>query len=171
MAPDSLVRGGTRSADLLNHDRMTARRTIGLEAALVDFEVKKIESALNPDEFIEIKVAGPAALLVAKAHKIYERKDSPNRMQDKDALDVYRILVAFETADLLPKFELITENPISRSTTLLAIEYLKELFIIGNPPIGSEMVRRAVSSLGNADEMAQAVKILVSELIKEIKIN
>jgi hypothetical protein len=46
------------------------------------------------DPRFEIKVAGPAALLVAKLHKIAERVDEPDRAVDKDALDVLRVLRA-----------------------------------------------------------------------------
>ena len=44
-----------------------------------------------------INVAGPAALLVAKLHKIGERVGSPDRLNDKDAHDAYRLLVATDT--------------------------------------------------------------------------
>ncbi len=37
-------------------------------------------------------VAGPAALIVAKAHKIMDREGDVDRRSDKDALDGYRLL-------------------------------------------------------------------------------
>jgi hypothetical protein len=168
MAPDSLVKGGERSADLAPHHKMTARRTVGLEAAIVDHIMMEIVSPDDPTKFIVMKVAGPAALLVAKAHKIYERKDSVKRTQDKDALDIYRLLIAFETEELLPGFTLILNNSISSKTTSVALKYIEELFTLGSQPIGSLMVRRAVSTLGEADQIAQSVTILVNELLQAI---
>jgi hypothetical protein len=47
-----------------------------------------------------INVAGSAALLVAKLHKLGERVDTPGRLSDKDTHDIYRLLVATETPDL-----------------------------------------------------------------------
>lgn len=44
-------------------------------------EVGSLEAA--DDRRFEIEVAGPAALLVAKLHKIAERVDSPGRAEDK----------------------------------------------------------------------------------------
>lgn len=168
MAPDSLVKGGERSADLAPHHKMTARRAVGLEAAIIDYVIMEIANPDDPTRFIAMKVAGPAALLVAKAHKIYERKDSAKRTQDKDALDIYRLLIAFETQELLPGFTLILNNSISSTTTSLALKYLEELFTLGSQPIGSLMVRRAVSTLGEADQIAQSVTILVNELLQAI---
>jgi hypothetical protein len=50
-----------------------------------------------------INVAGPAALLVAKLHKLGERKDAPHRLIDKHAYDVYRLLVATDTRRSAPR--------------------------------------------------------------------
>ena len=47
-----------------------------------------------------IRVAGPAALLVAKLHKIAERAEDVDRLQDKDALDVLRLLQTVPTSTL-----------------------------------------------------------------------
>ncbi|HMJ32423.1 MAG TPA: hypothetical protein VK501_00790 [Baekduia sp.] len=50
-------------------------------------------SALSPADSrtYEANVAGPAALLVVKLHKIAERRDTPTRLVDKDAHDVHRL--------------------------------------------------------------------------------
>lgn len=47
--------------------------------------------ARSASRVVRAKVAGPAALLVAKVFKIHERRGSA-RANDKDALDVLRIL-------------------------------------------------------------------------------
>lgn len=87
--------GGRRGARLGVHGNRAARRAIGLEAALLDHDAITV-SALEPndDRRIDVEVAGFAALIVAKAHKIHDRVASgrTDRLSDKDAADVYRIM-------------------------------------------------------------------------------
>lgn len=52
------------------------------------------------DRRVTMNIAGPGALIVAKAHKIWERTSNDDRVRDKDALDVYRLLQAIPTDDL-----------------------------------------------------------------------
>lgn len=66
--------GGRRGARLGPHGNRAARRAVGLEAALVDHGSMTI-SALDPTDQrrVTVEVAGVAALMVAKAHKIHDR--------------------------------------------------------------------------------------------------
>lgn len=66
--------GGSRGARLWPHGRRAARKASGLEAVVIDHDRMTI-SALNPsdDGTIDCRVAGPTALLIAKAHKIHDR--------------------------------------------------------------------------------------------------
>lgn len=95
--------GGRRGARLGPHGKRAARRAIGLEAALVDHASTTI-AALDPADTrsISAEVAGPAALLIAKAHKIHDRLASsrPHRADDKDAADVYRLMQSTSPADV-----------------------------------------------------------------------
>ena len=97
MVPEALAGAGSRSADLGPHGNRVARRAKGLEGALVDRERTELAS-LDPadDRSVTMYVAGPGALLVAKTHKIADRAESPSRIEDKDALDVLRLLRATE---------------------------------------------------------------------------
>ena len=78
---------GRRAARLGVHGNRAARRAVGLEAALVDHSTMTI-AALDPTDnrSLQAKVAGPAALFVAKAHKLNDRAKSPrpDRLDDKD---------------------------------------------------------------------------------------
>lgn|GEM_PF-6189066 len=71
----------------MGHGKRAARKTRGLEPALVDNDVMVIE-ALDPADgrVAKLRVAGVAALLIAKAHKIGDRIESgrPDRLNDKD---------------------------------------------------------------------------------------
>ena len=66
-----------------------------MEGALVDQERVELVS-LDPadDRSVLMRVAGPGALLVAKTHKIADRVGTDSRVEDKDALDVFRLLRA-----------------------------------------------------------------------------
>ncbi|MCB9670792.1 MAG: hypothetical protein H6734_15030 [Alphaproteobacteria bacterium] len=92
MVPATVSPGkGKRAARLLGHDDRAARKVSGLEGALVDRSRMGLGS-LEPDHdlrSIEVAVAGPGALLVAKVFKIVERRGTA-RSNDKDALDVFR---------------------------------------------------------------------------------
>jgi len=90
---------GRRSASLEGHGLPTARRTPGLEVALVDNSVMTLRALdLSDPRMHDIKVAGPAALTVAKLAKIRERLDlgKEDRVLPKDAGDLLRMLRACE---------------------------------------------------------------------------
>ena len=102
LVPEAIAGGGRRAARLgAPHGDRTAMKVRGLEGVLIDNEPRSIGALEASDnrEF-EIAVAGPAALLVSKLHKIVERADTPSRSMDKDALDVLRILRGTSTDDL-----------------------------------------------------------------------
>lgn len=80
--------GGRRDARLGVHGRRAARRAPGLEAALVDNARQTITALDSADQrSVDANVAGPAALLVAKADKIHDRieRGRSDRVLDKDA--------------------------------------------------------------------------------------
>jgi hypothetical protein len=96
MVPETLGGGGRRGARLGPHGNRAARKARGLESALVDHR-RIVLGALAPDDdrSIVVQVAGVAALVIAKAHKLGERMQrAPQRMLPKDALDVLRLLRA-----------------------------------------------------------------------------
>ena len=100
LVPDALAVGnGKRDARLPDHGRHATRRTPGLEAAILDHTTMEITS-LEPEvdtRHAHIRVAGVAALLVAKAHKITDRLADADlgrldRVKPKDAGDVVRLM-------------------------------------------------------------------------------
>jgi len=74
MVPEAVAGRRRRAAQLPGHAKHVARKARGLEAALVDKAITTI-GALDPDDgrFVAVSVAGPAALLISKLHKIAER--------------------------------------------------------------------------------------------------
>jgi hypothetical protein len=95
----ALPRSGRRTAPLEGQGSSTARRTPGLELALVDNRAMTIPALApaDPRQF-RVKVAGAAALLVAKLVKLEERLTGPrfDRILAKDASDVLRMLRYFD---------------------------------------------------------------------------
>lgn len=89
--------GGSRGARLGAHGKRAARKAAGLEAVTIDNDWLSIASHEDADHRVIVtRVAGPTALLIAKAHKINDRLDQdarPDRLKDKDASDVYRLFL------------------------------------------------------------------------------
>ncbi|MCT7294182.1 hypothetical protein NVV99_25155 [Rhodococcus sp. PAE-6] len=141
------------------------RIAAGLEACVVDNNVMTI-AALDPHDprTHKVRVAGTAALLVAKTHKIHERLDSPNRLQNKDAHDVYRMLVASDPDNLADTFHQLLDDPISAATTEQALTWLPEIF--GSPSaIGAVMAGQAEEGIGNPGQVSINTSLLAVELM------
>jgi hypothetical protein len=115
----------------------------------------------------EVAVAGPAALMVAKLHKLGERLETPTRLNDKDAHDTYRILRAIPTANLVTTFRHLLADPISGKVTREALYYLRIMF--GTPnATGSVMAGRAEEGVGYPEQVAVASSILANDLLASV---
>lgn len=173
MVPESLAGGGRRSARgarIAPHDRHAARRARGLEAAVIDNETMTV-SALDAQDgrSRDVRVAGTAALLVAKAHKIGERADvTPDRLIDKDAHDLYRILVATDTEVLAADITRLLADDLSRDPTTVALDFVRELFASGPDALGSQMAGRTEEGIGEPITVAQQASILAADLLKAL---
>jgi hypothetical protein len=152
--------GGRRGARLGPHGNRAARRAVGLEAALVDHSPMTI-TALEPADTrkFEVEVAGVAALLVAKAHKIHDRLASnrPGRAEDKDAADVYRLMQTTSPTDIATQLAALREHKTAGPVTDAAVAYLVELFGRRN----GDGVRMAVRALQLAIPEAQVATVAV----------
>src|SRR5215218_5636807 len=166
MLPDSMAgEGGRRGARIPPHSKHAVRRAIGLEAAVVDDRPMPIRSLDAEDEReYEVRVATPAALLVAKLHKLGERQDTPDRLLDKDAHDLYRLLVAIPTPELAKGLARLEADPLAAEVTADALELLRELFADGTDAPGSLMAGRAEEGVGDPDVVAASVAALAGDL-------
>jgi hypothetical protein len=170
LVPESLAFGTCRrAARIPGHGASSARRVVGLEAAIVDNEAHTL-TALEPldGRALSVRLAGPAALLVAKLHKVGERRESLDRLVDKDALDIYRLLAAVSTLTLTRALQILLADPISASVTRTAVTYLGELFGSANV-IGSRMAARAVEPLMDGDTIAQSSAALAQDLLEALE--
>jgi hypothetical protein len=172
MVPEALAGPGsknTRGARIPPHDRRAARRARGLEACLVDNTVMAISALDETDpRTYQARVAGPAALLVAKLHKINERVTVPNRLNDKDAHDTYRILIDIDTAELASAFETLRYDPVSSEITNQAIKYLADLFASGPDALGASMAGRAEEGIGEPETVALSTSLLAADLVQAL---
>lgn len=175
MVPTEVSGLGTRKSRGVQappHDRYSMRRTRGLEGALVSYAAQKITSfEPNDPRAFYAKVAAPAALLVAKLHKIKDRAgQTQGRRDDKDAHDVYRILRSIETAVLVSEFQLLRREKLSSAVTIEAFEILQNFFG-SRHAAGSMMAGRAEEAIGDPEQVALAASILATDLVVELTAN
>ena len=165
MVPEAQAGAGSRGARLGPHGKYAARRAKGLEGALVDRGRMEIAS-LDPtdDRQVAMFVAGPAALLVAKVHKIAERTGTAERVSDKDALDVLRLLQATDTATLAEGLAQLAAHELSAAVTTEAVSLLAPLF--GSPnATGVAMAVRAAGPSLDRQVIPASLTVLVSDLL------
>lgn len=164
------TKASARAARLAAHETATARIAQGLEPALVDHERITITAleAGDPRQF-ELRVAGPAALLTAKAIKIAERlaqaDTKPDRVKEKDALDAFRLLRAVDTEVLVQGFAAHNADKHAAGATTEAIKIytahagtadgriaqLAELAALGDRTVGPAMAALVVELLAALD--------------------
>ena len=132
LVPAAVGGSGSRGARLDGYGKKAARKVDGLEGVLVSHTRRKISSlVLDVDRSCILKVAGPAALLVAKVHKIGERLKGPAKRRQplpKDAFDIYRLLIAIDTAELAEEFQRLLSHGISSCVTSEALPMFQDLF-------------------------------------------
>lgn len=91
----------TRAARVGGHGKSSVSATRGTELTTVDRELVQLRS-FDDGPGVEAYVAGPSALLCAKAYKLHDRMDATElarnseRLRPKDFADVYRLMLAIE---------------------------------------------------------------------------
>lgn len=168
MVPEHLAGSGRRrGVRIPPHAKHSARRAVGIEAAIIDQSPMTVESLDGDGRSAIINVAGPSALLVAKLHKLGERVGNPDRLNDKDAHDIYRLLVATEAPDLAETVRRLLTDELSQEVTAQALAYLEQLFV--NPEaLGSTMAGRAEEGVGQPDTVSAAASFLAQDLLSAL---
>ena len=116
----------------------------------------------------ELNVAGPAALLVAKLHKIGERQHVPGRLVDKDAHDIYRLLVAIDTHSLAQTLGNLRAHHFCGPVTQEALTLLSHLFAAGPHAPGSHMAGRAEELVGDPAVVSASAALLANDLLAQL---
>ena len=159
--------GSRRGVRIPPHDKRSARRAAGLEAAIMDRSLMTVSSLDGDGRSVVINVAGSAALLVAKLHKLGERVNTPDRLNDKDAHDIYRLLVATKTPDLAETMQHLLADELSHVGTTQALRYLEQLFATADT-LGATMAGRAEEGVGQPDTVSASVSFLAQDLSSEL---
>ena len=165
LVPAALGGGGRRAARIPPHGRTAARKVTGLEPAVIDNEVMTIQ-ALDPIDEREhrLAVAGPSALLVAKLHKLGDRRLEGSRLEDKDAHDVYRLIRAVPTEVFLRTIPRLRADGNAGEVTAVAVQLFDDLF--GSPEAdGSVMAGRAEELVGDPAVTSAAASALAREIL------
>jgi len=161
LIPESLAiaRGNSRrDARLPEHGNQAARWTAGIEATVIDNTSMQIRS-FDPDtdpRVATVRVAGPASLLIAKAHKLAERvADSAagheQRLKPKDAGDVIRLMRSpTSPARIGRQLAALAADPTCTASVTAGVGHLQLLFGRAASP-GIEL---AVTALAGAMEEA-----------------
>ncbi len=172
LVPQAVGGPGRRAARLGVHGNKAAMKVRGLEGALVSHSQRTIDS-LIPDSprSCVLKVAGPAALLVAKVHKIAERLDAnnPNRRNPlpKDGFDVYRLMRATDTSEMASELRLLRSSEISGRVTSEALSMFRRLFSAPDGT-GTNLVVDHVRAIEDTDFIAQSSAALSQDLLDAI---
>ncbi|WP_331719966.1 hypothetical protein [Streptomyces sp. NBC_00147] len=138
-----------RRTALPPHDEWATMKVSGLEVAAVDRSLMTVTSLTADDaRSFDAYVAGPAALLVAKAIKLDERirgaDKRPDRLSNKDAGDVYRIMTTVPADDVRRVFASLSDDPRVGETARHGLDLLRSLF--GAPGTrGTELAVQALA--------------------------
>jgi hypothetical protein len=103
IVPEAYAGPGRRAARVPGQKSATSR-ALGLELAVWDRHRKTLTTIDEPVVGVDAYVASPAALLVAKAHKVSERlaevAKKPQRLRPKDSGDVALLMMVSDGADV-----------------------------------------------------------------------
>ncbi len=165
LVPEAVGGPGRRAARIPPHSVRAARKVSGLEGALVDRDHHRVGSLdIDDTRVFELTVAGPGALLVAKTIKVNERIAHTGRRDDKDALDVLRLLQAIPTIEFIERLTRLRNDPVSRDVTTAALTQFARLFATARGE-GSAMAARAAAPLDDEDTTARSAAALATDLL------
>lgn len=170
MVPEALAPvHGSRDARLPEHSKNAARWAPGLEAAVLDNDPMMIGS-LEPEcdqRTAVLRVAGSAALLIAKAHKLGERVGSSktHRIKPKDAGDVFRLMRSPTPPDQIGhRLAELARTPLAADSIRVGIGHLDRLF--GNPrATGVELALTNLAGAVSEDELRAVMPTYIHELL------
>jgi hypothetical protein len=169
LVPKSLAEGGGRGARIPPHHKHATRLVVGMEASILDNSVLEVGGLDDDSRQFKVKVAGPAALIVSKVHKIHDRLGEPDRLNDKDAHDIYRLLVATPEAELAASLARLAEAPVSGTSTVQAVEWFEELFGGGPESEGCRMAGATEEGVGDPDVVALSTFALAERVLAAMR--
>lgn len=142
IAPMALARDGLtstrsiRAARVGAHGKRAVSATRGTELSIIDREWRTLRS-FDGGPTVEAYVAGPSALMCAKAYKIHDRLDptelrrNADRLRTKDFADLYRLLLVVTPEDAADVFARGVTDPRISDAVSLGRDYLIEILTDG----------------------------------------
>ncbi|MFJ6672398.1 hypothetical protein ACIQMJ_14930 [Actinosynnema sp. NPDC091369] len=117
---------------------------------------------------MEVHVAGPVALLVAKAFKIRDRLSDaagnrPDRLVNKDAADVLRIMMSIRPAEVVASFAALIHDPRVGEVATEGLALLRAQFGGADTP----GVRMAIEALAG-DLNAERIRALAPAYVRSL---
>ena len=165
LVPEEFAAGrGRRDAGIPGDNIRAARRVAGLEATLYDKDLMSIAPVDPTQRPLEAFVAGPAALIVAKAQKIADRGD--DRLKAEDASDVFLLLRSCEIQELERRFARLSSNHEIQQPLRGSIAAVRDVFTTG--PRGRELFAAALGDDPRRAEFLEAYRALTRELAAAI---
>jgi hypothetical protein len=152
LVPELYAGAKGRSARIRGQGR-AATRAYGLEMAIHDRSLITITTSDDlPQLSVDVHVAGPAALLVAKAHKVSERLAEagkrPDRLRPKDSGDIALLMMVTEGVDMAATMmRNVIEFPEIRAVVEEGAQYLGEMYGAENDIIVREHMADSLSAL------------------------
>ena len=105
---------------------------------------------------------------MSKLHKIADRADQADRLGDKDALDVLRLLQGIGTQELADSLQALLAQEVSGEVTRQALDLLLRLFG-AEDGTGVEMVVRATEGLDDPAIIRPSCTVLVADLLEAVR--
>ena len=170
LVPEAVGGSGRRGARLGQHGKDVARKARGLEATLSDNRLSTVGALEEADtRRFDIRVAGPSALLVAKLHKLAERAAEPRgeRLKDKDALDVLRLLRAIPLDVFTGGLTAYAPRPCPPPSHRRRSRPPAALRRTSSP--GSRMAVRATAGLEDPVTIGDSCAVLADELLRSLR--
>ena len=160
IVPEAYAGPGRRAARLAGQQH-AASRAVGLELAIWDRHRRALTTFDEPADQIDAWIAGPAALLVAKTHKVHERllefDARPDRLRPKDSGDVTLLMMVSQPDDMAHVMATqSTDHPEIAQTVGDAAKWLTEMY--GDPT--GLLRRHAVNALADRFETAQVAQAI-----------
>jgi len=166
IAPEVYAGPGRRAARIAGQQH-AASRAVGLELAIWDRHRRTLGTLNEPADRVDAWVAGPAALLVAKTHKVRERllevDTRPNRLRPKDSGDVVLLMMISEPTGVAQVMRTQSDaHPEIAQTVADAARWLSEMY--GDP---TGLLRRhgvrALADRFEEPEVTQAIDTWLSD--------
>lgn len=163
----SLPPSTRRTAPLPGQGSATARRTAGLELALLDYSPMSI-NALDPEDHrtTVLNVAGPAALLIAKLVKLAERTAGArkDRVLAKDAADLLRLLRYCDAEAIGSRLATLETQAIAAGPIASALAFLRGDLDAPRTSLG-ELAAADLDGIEPATQVVAALRALGRRLL------